>query len=276
MTRRYPIGAEPQPDATTHFRVWAPRREKVEVLLDNSATLLTREPDGHHSGLAPAHWTAHSTAFASTAATPSPTPPRRFQPRRPARPVAGRRPRPLPLDRPGLEGRRAARARSSTRCTSAPSPARAPGTPPAASCRSSPTLGITVVELMPVADFPGRSAGATTASACSRRSRSTARPTTSAASSTRRTALGLGVILDVVYNHVGPDGNYLKQFSDDYFTDRYKNEWGEAINFDGENCRAGARVGHHQRRVLGRGVSPRRPAPGRHAADLRRIAGEHP
>jgi maltooligosyltrehalose trehalohydrolase len=42
------------------------------------------------------------------------------------------------------------------------------------------------------------------------------------------------VILDVVYNHVGPDGNYLKQFAEAYFTDRYKNEWGEAINFDGD------------------------------------------
>src|SRR5437764_9769509 len=49
----------------------------------------------------------------------------------------------------------------------------------------------------------------------------------------RAHAAGLGVILDVVYNHFGPDGNYLKQFSADYFTDRYKNEWGEAINFDG-------------------------------------------
>jgi maltooligosyltrehalose trehalohydrolase len=39
----------------------------------------------------------------------------------------------------------------------------------------------------------------------------------------------------VVYNHVGPDGNYLRQFSADYFTDRYACEWGEAINFDGEN-----------------------------------------
>src|SRR5262249_33698077 len=45
--------------------------------------------------------------------------------------------------------------------------------------------------------------------------------------------LGMGVILDVVYNHLGPDGNYLKEFSADYFTDKYKNEWGEAINFDG-------------------------------------------
>jgi maltooligosyltrehalose trehalohydrolase len=40
-------------------------------------------------------------------------------------------------------------------------------------------------------------------------------------------------VLDVVYNHLGPDGNYLKSFAPDYFTDRYANEWGEAINFDG-------------------------------------------
>jgi maltooligosyltrehalose trehalohydrolase len=43
----------------------------------------------------------------------------------------------------------------------------------------------------------------------------------------------LGVILDVVYNHLGPDGSYLKEFSASYFTDKYQNEWGEAINFDG-------------------------------------------
>ena len=46
-------------------------------------------------------------------------------------------------------------------------------------------------------------------------------------------ALGIAVILDVVYNHFGADGNYLNAFSAAYFTDRYANEWGEAINFDG-------------------------------------------
>lgn len=44
---------------------------------------------------------------------------------------------------------------------------------------------------------------------------------------------GLGVIVDVVYNHFGPDGNYLRQFSPTYFTDRYQTPWGEAINYDG-------------------------------------------
>ena len=44
--------------------------------------------------------------------------------------------------------------------------------------------------------------------------------------------LGIGVNLDVVYNHLGPDGNYLAEFSAAYFTDRYTNDWGRAINFE--------------------------------------------
>jgi maltooligosyltrehalose trehalohydrolase len=46
--------------------------------------------------------------------------------------------------------------------------------------------------------------------------------------------LGLGVILDVVYNHLGPTGNFLPAFSPWCFTDRHPNEWGAALNFDGE------------------------------------------
>ena len=49
--------------------------------------------------------------------------------------------------------------------------------------------------------------------------------------------LGLGVILDVVYNHLGPDGAYHRQFSDDYYHQvRDKTEWGDALNFDGPHC----------------------------------------
>lgn len=47
---------------------------------------------------------------------------------------------------------------------------------------------------------------------------------------------GIAVILDVVYNHFGPGSSFLKEFSPHYFTKRYVNEWGEAINFDGESC----------------------------------------
>jgi maltooligosyltrehalose trehalohydrolase len=48
--------------------------------------------------------------------------------------------------------------------------------------------------------------------------------------------LGLAVILDVVYNHLGPSGNYLPKFSRFYGSRRYANEWGEALNFDGERA----------------------------------------
>src|SRR5262249_32187889 len=47
-------------------------------------------------------------------------------------------------------------------------------------------------------------------------------------------SLGLAVILDVVYNHLGPDGNYFPKFSDTYFSPRHTTDWGDAIHFDGE------------------------------------------
>jgi maltooligosyltrehalose trehalohydrolase len=93
-------------------------------------------------------------------------------------------------------------------------------------------LGITAVELMPVAQFPGeRNWGYDGAfpfavqnsyggpdgmkrfvDACHKR--------------------GMAVVLDVVYNHLGPEGNYLGAYGP-YFTDRYRSPWGQAVNFDG-------------------------------------------
>jgi len=52
--------------------------------------------------------------------------------------------------------------------------------------------------------------------------------------------IGLGVILDVVYNHFGPEGNYVREFSDAYFNSRHRTDWGDAINYDGEGS-AGVR-----------------------------------
>ncbi|MBV9790306.1 MAG: malto-oligosyltrehalose trehalohydrolase [Chloroflexi bacterium] len=51
-------------------------------------------------------------------------------------------------------------------------------------------------------------------------------------------AHGLAIILDVVYNHFGPDGNYLRVFSPRYFTDRHCTPWGDALNLDGEGSQA--------------------------------------
>jgi len=94
-------------------------------------------------------------------------------------------------------------------------------------------LGITVVEVMPIADFPGRFGwgydGVNLFAPC----RLYGRPDDARRFVDRAHALGLGVLLDVVYNHFGPDGNYLTEFSDHYLTDRHPCAWGAAINFDG-------------------------------------------
>ena len=96
--------------------------------------------------------------------------------------------------------------------------------------------GITVVEMMPVNEFPGRFGWGYDGVNLFAPTRLYGGPDDLRRFVDAAHSLGLGVILDVVYNHLGPDGNYLACFSDAYFTDRYENEWGEAINFDGDNA----------------------------------------
>jgi maltooligosyltrehalose trehalohydrolase len=93
-------------------------------------------------------------------------------------------------------------------------------------------LGITVIEMMPVGDFAGRFGWGYDGVNLYAPTRLYGTPDDLRAFIDRAHVAGLGVILDVVYNHLGPDGNYLEEFSADYFTDRYKNDWGRAINFE--------------------------------------------
>jgi maltooligosyltrehalose trehalohydrolase len=96
-------------------------------------------------------------------------------------------------------------------------------------------LGVTVVEVMPVADFPGRFGWGYDGVNLFAPSRIYGDPEDFRRFVDRAHGAGLGVILDVVYNHLGPDGNYLREFAEDYFSARYATDWGAAINFDGEN-----------------------------------------
>jgi maltooligosyltrehalose trehalohydrolase len=97
-------------------------------------------------------------------------------------------------------------------------------------------LGVTVLEVMPVADFSGRFGWGYDGVDLFAPTRLYGSPDGFRHFVDCAHADGLGVILDVVYNHLGPDGNYLNQFAEQYFTKRYKNEWGEAINFDGPDA----------------------------------------
>jgi maltooligosyltrehalose trehalohydrolase len=94
-------------------------------------------------------------------------------------------------------------------------------------------LGITTVELMPAAQFPGdRNWGYDGVYPYAAHA-SYGGPDGLKKLVRACHADGLAVILDVVHNHLGPEGNYLRDFGP-YFTDRYKTPWGEALNFDGE------------------------------------------
>src|SRR5262249_24124402 len=109
----------------------------------------------------------------------------------------------------------------------------------AAAARELPALkdvGVTVLEVMPVAEFPGRFGWSYDGVDWFAPTRLYGTPAAFRAFVDRAYALGLGVILDVVYNPLGPDGNFLGQFSPDYFTARYTTDWGAAINYDGDNA----------------------------------------
>ncbi|EYF04775.1 Malto-oligosyltrehalose trehalohydrolase [Chondromyces apiculatus DSM 436] len=95
-------------------------------------------------------------------------------------------------------------------------------------------LGATTLELMPIAEFPGRFGWGYDGVCMFAPYHHYGTPDDVRRFVDRAHALGLGVILDVVYNHLGPDGNYLRQFAHDYFSERYTTDWGEALNFDGE------------------------------------------
>jgi maltooligosyltrehalose trehalohydrolase len=93
--------------------------------------------------------------------------------------------------------------------------------------------GISVVEVMPVSEFTGEYGWGYDGVDLYAPTRLYGEPDDFRRFVDRAHALGIGVILDVVYNHLGPDGCYLREFSKDYFSDRYENEWGDPLNFDG-------------------------------------------
>ena len=94
-------------------------------------------------------------------------------------------------------------------------------------------LGVTAIEVMPVADFAGNRNWGYDGVALFAPSRAYGRPDDFRAFINAAHAHGLAVILDVVYNHLGPEGAYLPHFSKGYFTDRHASPWGPAINLDG-------------------------------------------
>jgi maltooligosyltrehalose trehalohydrolase len=237
MPRRYPIGAEAGPEGV-HFRVWAPRRKTVEVVLEGTRQpvhLLERESTGYHSGLVAKASVGARYRFRVDGGDAFPDPASRFQPEGPHGPSQVVDPLQFHWRDEGwrgvpLEGQVIYETHIGTFTREGTFDAVRRELPELAAA------GITVVEIMPVADFPGRFGWGYDGVGLFAPVAIYGQPDDFRRLIDDAHRAGMGVILDVVYNHVGPDGNYLRQFSEDYFTDRYGNDWGEAINYDGENC----------------------------------------
>ncbi len=238
MRRRLPIGAECTGLSGVHFRLWAPNRRRVEVVLERGpgaggVHALAAESGGYFQVRVPE--AADGTLYGFRLDGSSrvfPDPASRAQPDGPhglSRVVDPSRFEwsdvdwrgASPKDQLIYEMHIGTFTREGTW---------------AAAARQLPELaglGVTLLEIMPIAEFPGRFGWGYDGVNLFAPTRLYGSPDDARAFVDRAHSLGLGVILDVVYNHVGPDGDYLREFSEQYFSDTHATDWGVAINYDG-------------------------------------------
>ncbi len=233
------LGATVQPGGV-RFAVWAPKAEQVEVELVTLGGLgwhrLARYPDGLHAGVVPSIGTGMRYRYRLDGRASYPDPWSRYQPEGPHGPSEVVDPAAFHwtdgdwrgIGRDGLsiyEVHVGAYTQEGTFAALT------------SELEEIRRLGVTAIELMPIAEFPGQRNwgydGVDLFAPC----HVYGTPDDLRRLVDRAHQIGLGVILDVVYNHLGPDGNYLRAFSDDYFSQRHTTPWGEAINFDGPHAR---------------------------------------
>ena len=231
--RAMPVGAEVQPGGGVHFRVWAANARSVSVRVDGADHLLDAERDAYFSGHVAAARDGSRYGYridggGKILADPA----SRFQPEGPHGLSCVIDPSSYAWHDGGWRGitlpRQVIYELHVGTFTSQ-------GTWRAAADKLShlTDLGVSVIEMMPVSDFPGRFGWGYDGVSLFAPTRLYGAPDDLRDFIDRAHQAGIGVILDVVYNHLGPDGNVLPNFSSAYFTGRYANEWGEAINFDG-------------------------------------------
>jgi maltooligosyltrehalose trehalohydrolase len=235
LRRRVPVGAEYAGDGHTHLRVWAPHARTLDVVVNRrDRHALGGEIGGYFSGLiAAAPGDVYQFAVDSDEHL-YPDPASRFQPDGPHGPSQVVDPAAFRWTDgrwrgTRLEGQIIYELHVGT-FTRAGTWASAIGELPALA-----DIGITTIEVMPVAEFDGRFGWGYDGVDLFAPSHLYGTPDDFRRFVDAAHGLGLAVLLDVVYNHFGPSGNYLRAFSPWYFTDKYDNEWGDAINFDGEH-----------------------------------------
>lgn len=228
------IGALPLADGSTRFRVWAPRARGVAVVIGEAARPpipLAHEGDGYFSSVVSGVGHGARYRYCLDDGDPLPDPASRFQPlgvHGPSQVLDQGRYhwhdgewRGIPLERYIIYELHVG--------TFTPQ-----GTFDGVISRLDylVELGVTAVELMPVAQFPGERNWGYDGTFPFAPQNSYGGPEGLKRLVDACHDRGMAVILDVVYNHLGPEGNYLHPYGP-YFTDRYRTPWGDAVNFDG-------------------------------------------
>ncbi len=246
IERRLPIGAELLANEAIHFRVWAPKPRHVELVLATDPSRLTEsqhhpmepEGDGYFSltsreakvGMLYGYRLDNQQRILCDPAS-------RFQPEGPAGLSQIVDARSFPWSDHEWTGLRPLGQVIYEMHVGTFTPE---GTF-AAAAKELPELariGITMIEVMPVAEFPGRFGWGYDGVLMFAPTRLYGQPDDFRRFVDQAHEVGMGVILDVVYNHFGSVENNLVEFADNFKSHSYKNEWGDPINFDGENSQA--------------------------------------
>ena len=245
--RRFPVGAEPVAKKGVHFRVWAPDKKTVKLVINSqdeeldslyppTEMALQSEGNGYFSVFVQEACVGSLYRYLlDDDPQPYPDPASRFQPQGPhgSSQVVDA----LTFDWTDAnwtgvvaEGQVIYEMHIGTFTHEGNWVAATKELPELAA------LGVTMLEIMPVADFPGRFGWGYDGVNLFAPTQLYGTPDEFRYFVNQAHAVGLGVILDVVYNHLGPDGNYVGKFSSDYFSACNKSDWGgDTLNFDGPN-----------------------------------------
>jgi maltooligosyltrehalose trehalohydrolase len=227
------MGATPVPEGV-HFKVWAPAASRVEVELTESGQYvpMTSRGDGVWSALAGEARSGTCYRYRLNGEISRPDPYSRSQPEGVHGPSAVVDPDAFEWHDDGWKGL-SVEGLIVYQCHVGTATSQGTFDSLIGDLPRLKTLGVRAVEPLPVAEFPGRRNWGYDGVDLFAPAHMYGGPDALKRFVDAAHQHGLGIILDVVYNHFGPDGNYLRDFSADYFTDRHQTPWGEAINYDG-------------------------------------------
>jgi maltooligosyltrehalose trehalohydrolase len=238
MKRKHsmPFSAETLSDGSVRFNLWAPKPQRVDVLLGDSLVAMKKEESGWFSLITDRAAAGSAYQFVIDGQSRVPDPASRFQPHDVHGPSEVIAPESFEWSDDDWKGRPWEEAVIYELHTGTFSEA---GNFAGIEAKLDylVRLNITAIELMPVSDFFGKRNWGYDGVLPYAPDSSYGRPEDFKRLVQTAHAKGLMVFLDVVYNHFGPEGNYLGLYAPQFFTSRHKTPWGDAINFDGDGSR---------------------------------------